>query len=39
MNEDKFIKYTLLAAFAYFSGHVLYYIFLESACYLYGVFN
>jgi hypothetical protein len=37
MSEERFIKYTLLAALAYFGGHVLYYIGLELSCYLYGV--
>ncbi len=37
MNEERFIKYTLLVALAYFGGHVLYYIGLELSCYLYGV--
>jgi hypothetical protein len=36
-NEDKYIKYILLFALAYFGGHVLYYIGLELSCYLYGV--
>ena len=33
-NEDKYIKYLLWFALAYFSGHVLYYIGLELSCYL-----
>jgi len=37
MTEDKYIKYILLFALAYFGGHVLYYIGLELSCYLYGV--
>ena len=36
-NEDKYIKYILWFALAYFGGHVLYYIGLELSCYLYGV--
>jgi hypothetical protein len=36
-DDDKFIKYTLLLALAYFGGHVLYYIGLELSCYLYGI--
>ena len=36
-NEDKYIKYLLWFALAYFGGHVLYYIGLELSCYLYGV--
>jgi hypothetical protein len=36
-NEDKYIKYVLWFALAYFGGHVLYYIGLELSCYLYGV--
>ena len=36
-NEDKYIKYILWLALAYFGGHVLYYIGLELSCYLYGV--
>jgi len=36
-DDDKFIKYTLLLALAYFGGHMLYYIGLELSCYLYGV--
>lgn len=35
--EDKYIKYLLWFALAYFGGHVLYYIGLELSCYLYGV--
>ena len=38
-DDDKFIKYTLLLALAYFGGHVLYYIGLELSCYLYGVLH
>ena len=37
MTEDKYIKYVLWFALAYFGGHVLYYIGLELSCYLYGV--
>ena len=36
-NEDKYIKYVLWFALAYFGGHVLYYIGLELSCYLYGI--
>lgn len=36
-NDDKYLKYLLWFALAYFGGHVLYYIGLELSCYIYGI--
>jgi hypothetical protein len=36
-NQDKYLKYLLWFALAYFGGHVLYYIGLELSCYIYGI--
>lgn len=36
-DQDKYLKYLLWFALAYFGGHVLYYIGLELSCYIYGI--